>query len=576
MATNICVLSRCSFCRFEFRHGERIAAIVEDGLISGIFEYGVSFLDNNLDAHYVQCRDVCTHDGGLAVVCHFECVKCLPFYLAGSFALALNYSYEPPLNEKKRRIAWLSSSLTSNLSLSYNLPNELRSEIAQHLLREYAIMNARSFWTTGGSTNTLLDLELTIWVRYVEFEGIKYISSITNHPDPNAHDILFNPNPAFQIDNIFISEDHLGIRQVYFRPTGQTPRLAPSPGVWWKTLVRPRLEEKLCVKTDGVKLRDITWSNTDAAMSVRRIASDTPRSPRPPVRFYNFGRTTNRMASFNCNGPTITGYSFLWNFSPKFIHAHTAGENLSFYKTAGVYFDRDVKTGIWLYAPMRRDELITEIWFRYGRMNRDFALVIRTNAGRVTVVGPQTLPNWPPCSWTLLDTPEPDGCRVFFEDSSHGIRKLGFEAPPPAPGRNIAIPAPISPYPESTTLEDYFYTSASLVNVIGVIPCRSTNSDIVSIVGIILNYANGYQTTVGQVFVDRLEPVVDVSPSETMIFQFSTVDGFPYVTNIHFSSLESVPASGMEIHWNGRLEWWFSYRQCKIYHNGKASPITKM
>ncbi|KAI1207663.1 uncharacterized protein F4807DRAFT_434089 [Annulohypoxylon truncatum] len=598
MMAIVCIPPRCSFCRFEFCIGTTIVTIHKNDTLSRQFPYGTD--STHLSITYTQCHRACRHhgeNGGLAVACHSECIKFLP-HQSWKFSQALLYSFEPPFSQEKRRVAWLRSSLISNLKMPCDLPYEIKSNIAQNLLREYAVVKARSCWVDARefqkSTDLCINPSKTVWARYIEFEGVKYIASITNEPS-DGHETLFKPSSSSRVDYVYISEDHLGIRQMVFSPS-QAPTVPPLPGIWWRILPIPPSGCQLCGKTDGIKLRSLASTGTDDLASTCNIAWDIPPTTLEvmayertrwlatlPYRMVGFcealGRIDGinsamrmRMASFQCNSPTTTGYSFCWNVSLRFVHAHTAGEDLSFYGSIDRPFE---EKNIWFYVPMHPSEYITHVWKRHRQNERELALIIETNAGRKVVVGPHLRPNWPSCRWTLLSTFQPNPSRIFFEDSPHGIRCLAFETPSPNQyNRPLILPFPISPFPKSTSIEDYFYTSAVLDNVVEVTPCRTVQSGVWAITGILLSYANGYQIAVGQVRLDHLSPTMRVLPSQKMTFTFSAVNGYPYLASIH-SAPPMCSETDMEICWHGSLEWWFSRRQCKIYHNGQASPVTK-
>lgn len=190
--------------------------------------------------------------------------------------------------------------------------------------------------------------------------------------------------------------------------------------------------------------------------------------------------------------------------------------------------------------------------------------------------GPQARPNQLPFSWTHLDTLKNIPSRIFFDNAPFGISQLGLETPPPVSRKDAVALNPLSPFPQSTSLENYFYSVASLHNVVEVMPCCLKTANISVIIGLLLRYIDGDQTSVGEVRLDLLADSIRVDQSEKMILGFSSVDGFPYVASVHFSHVDRGQSILLDVHWTGYLEWWFSRRQCKIYHNGQASPATRL
>ncbi|KAI8959431.1 hypothetical protein F5Y11DRAFT_368065 [Daldinia sp. FL1419] len=549
---------RCGLCQFDFSIGTDLIPICcTDGKLFSPFLYETRFIS---DGQFTSHNPI--------TVCDLECVKFLVFKPRG-FLQATAYAFEPSFYERQRRFAWLRLQLASHINLPRPyLPMELRNEIAQYLLREYSITRAAKNWLTFRvPIDIYVDISTKIWARYIEFEGIKYLATLSNKPCDDG--ILLIGNSISEIHNIYISEDHLGIRQIYFTyPTHAS--ITPSSGIWWRTLPRPYSDVKLHGKTDGLKLRDLAWSQASRTPTPRRIAWDIPRLPTSVVRHYSLGGTAHRMASVPYNTPAVIAYSFCWNRQLISIYAHIAGEDSLLYKSTST----DRTGDIWLYMPINSGEYITEIWMRHRQLARELALIVRTNIGRIMVTGPQPKKSWPPCTWTLLDTPENLPNRLFFEDSPSGIQELGFETCLPTPQKCAAVPIPASPYPESTSLEDYFYTSASLEGVVAVTPCRVKQANIFIFTGMLLHYANGYENAVGQVRFDCLDDIFRVDSSETLTLGFLTMGGCPYVANIQLSPPKKDNMVYLNIPRHGWIEWWFSYRQCKVYCNGKASMPT--
>lgn len=191
-------------------------------------------------------------------------------------------------------------------------------------------------------------------------------------------------------------------------------------------------------------------------------------------------------------------------------------------------------------------------------------------------MGAHTMPSQPSYySFSILDKPGKGPSNIFFDESPHGIRELAFESPAPIANTRLrTLPESRSPCPESTYLEDYFYTWARLDHVKEVSLCRSTTGPRAIVIGLLLHYPEGRRASVGQVRLDCQEAPMRVEGSEGMWLGFNTL-GFPRVDSIHFSRPSRAPdLVYLAIPWRGRLEWWFSHRQCKVYHDGQISPPT--
>jgi hypothetical protein len=200
-----------------------------------------------------------------------------------------------------------------------------------------------------------------------------------------------------------------------------------------------------------------------------------------------------------------------------------------------------------------------------------------TNKCRITLLGPHPAPHWRACNWTLLYKPSATSSRIFFDDSPYGIHKLAFESPEPvSPCEFPVLPEPSSPYPESTSIDDYFYTSAVLDNVIELTPCNGETAGRPSVIGLLLRYSNGNQACVGQFRLDRTAKTIVVNDSSMMWLSFDAVDGYPFVSSVGVSRPpKPMSRRCLHISWVGKLEWWFSYRQCKVYYRSQTSMATR-
>ncbi|KAI0172798.1 hypothetical protein GGR52DRAFT_546135 [Hypoxylon sp. FL1284] len=147
--------------------------------------------------------------------------------------------------------------------------------------------------------------------------------------------------------------------------------------------------------------------------------------------------------------------------------------------------------------------------------------------------------------------------------------------PKPDSIKELIGPNSVSPSPRSLSLEICFYSAAPMSNVVEVTPCCLETVGTSAIIGLLLLYDNGNRSSVGEVRLDLLRDPVQVDRSEKMILEFSSQKGYPYVSNIRSSHVNSGPFSGLDVSWTGHLEWWFSSRQCKIRHKGRESLITK-
>ncbi|KAI0161801.1 hypothetical protein GGR52DRAFT_561172 [Hypoxylon sp. FL1284] len=564
---------RCHLCHFMIPLDGQSVDFEESGEFSTTIRYGTVGRSSRV-----------------TVLCHRNCLRVVPEH-QDRFFLATTYAYDPPIEERKRRTAWLLDDLTTVLKLPRYVAFEIRQMIAEHLLCEYAASKAALCWLGPQQqpTKVSLDASTKIWARYTEFEGVRYVSDLSNKPG-EEYELVFVPDLARPVKCIYMSEDHLGIRQVYFSSSMETPRTSRSFNVWWMTLRRPSPVAKVRVKSDGMKIRDVGW--TDQASPVRSYAWELPRSPNTYIRLHTLadkpstfsenvmaplrvsGIVRVRMASLRCNDSDITGYSVCWNHQPTYLHAHSRGEDLSFYDTP---LHQD---GIWLYMPLHETEFLEDIWIRRNELPRDNTLVFRTSKGRITIAGTHTTSMPPQYSWTHLCTLQNVPSQLFFESSNkhpYGISDLGLETRPPTPKKAPVASVPSFPFPINSSVDRFFYSSASLVDVVGVRPCCLKRGEMSAIIGLILRDSDGFETAVGQVRLDTLQDSVQIDRSEKMTLEFSKNGRVPYATGIHFAPMDHVVDANSEqsvlldVPWKGKIEWWFSERQCRVFHNGKTA-----
>lgn len=221
---------------------------------------------------------------------------------------------------------------------------------------------------------------------------------------------------------------------------------------------------------------------------------------------------------------------------------------------------------------------------------------MKTTKGRIWAIGPQPRTIKIP-EWRLLDRPKKTPSRIFFEENWIGSTKMAFETPEPAKiGAYYPVVIPRSPYPRLTPEElatevaveskciydaqerpkvkeqrllerEYFYSSAPLTGVVRVIPCRSSYNGESAIVGLLLQYQDGRQRTVGRVQLNSLDPPVGVERStERMMYRLSKDKR----KMLQFKVFEHDPGTEWTVlQQSGNLGWWFMARwslMCEVLH----------
>lgn len=337
----------------------------------------------------------------------------------------------------------------------------------------------------------------------------------------------------------------------------------------------------------GIKLRELR--SLDVKSHNCELVFDLPQPAVDTFRFLAFDLDDNgkfqprRLSSLFINTPEIIGYSASWFQGPRSLHAHTSVDDMSFYQ-CGDNTDPCFK---YLYIPMDKGELVTQFWWRNhnnGGLDEYIAFVFKTNKGRVGLMGHSSQLLRQPYTWRLSEVfrPEDGPGRIFFHQKSAQMESLGFLSPDPIlENAELFLPVPLSPHPRAASHEPYHYTAAPLDGICEITPCRGINHGRQMVIGILLQYESGHIDCVGQIRRDWLGDPVVIDPSQNMVLGFTRVQSGPwercsYLFDVRFSRSEPSisEVTWFEVPWHGTLEWWFSYRQAMVYHEGRASPPT--
>lgn len=260
-----CVSQRCGLCCFKLQKNDKIVAskpinallltnlsvylltsiVSKDGQKSGEM-YNDFLMTDELDASYEQCHEACTHQDGQRTGCHTTCVNSIPSPPAslGLLFKVLLYQYEPSPVEMARRLEWLrlqSSSSPLWQKTKPILPRELRIEIARYLPHrgtalQYALSYSQTLKEDKDHTGSCIDTSQDIWAHSIDFEGLQYISSLSNSRDIYHTHRIDKPNPTQAINFVYIAENYLGIMHLCFYTSIQTPSIEKRCNLWWRVI----------------------------------------------------------------------------------------------------------------------------------------------------------------------------------------------------------------------------------------------------------------------------------------------------------------------------------------------------
>jgi hypothetical protein len=101
--------------------------------------------------------------------------------------------------------------------------------------------------------------------------------------------------------------------------------------------------------------------------------------------------------------------------------------------------------------------------------------------------------------------------------------------------------------------------------------CRVKNS----ITGIVVRYLDGAQVSLGWGREGALRSMQKEDDNVGLWLLISTSSGFPRVTDVSLTLPLAEKGSYFEIQWCGKLEWWFSRRQCQLCYEGNRTQRTQ-
>jgi hypothetical protein len=279
-----------------------------------------------------------------------------------------------------------------------------------------------------------------------------------------------------------------------------------------------------------------------------------------------------QMVACPYSGPNVTGISVCCNPAPLKFHVHVQGED----SDALPIYEGTPETSSWTYYPLAKHERIMSMWVRNcRRSDSELGILIETSRKRAFVIGTQ---GWRVArnQWTLADVPEGEPATFHYDLHEYGARELVFTNPTPKyyNKRRPRLVPPQLPCPPPSPQEWYMWNAASTSGITSMRACLSQRLGRRVVRGLLFRYCDGLEESVGEVRFDSLTPPTQIDEGSTMWFEFDkTPDGCPHLVDVSFQP----PHPGeqrflMPINGHGHIEWWFSYRQCLVWHDGHVSP----
>ncbi|CVK92453.1 uncharacterized protein FMAN_07349 [Fusarium mangiferae] len=243
--------ARCRLCQFILADDELIVAAVGDDRVSCEFSFGryTTFYDDELNIKLHMCLvGECPLRTKATVCFHARCHESRFYSITPAFLAATHYTYSLSLSEERRRARYIQQALAYNLQHAglwpRELPTELWTMVAGLLLEDCAALTAQEqLHGCDSAEEYTLDLTQHVYASYVKMDGQSYVKNLRNTARTDvkgeSHIILLTPGIYAEENegkDMFVAEDHLGIRQIVFVSRKHCDELCRShssaPGAW--------------------------------------------------------------------------------------------------------------------------------------------------------------------------------------------------------------------------------------------------------------------------------------------------------------------------------------------------------
>ncbi|CAD6456659.1 127314ca-dd94-4fbc-9c12-f5e5b2e313b3 [Sclerotinia trifoliorum] len=389
---------------------------------------------------HMRCSGKCWHSGLRSSCFYGKCYSFRLYAVSPKFLATTEYSFRPPIFEEQRRRDRMLHILAKRLMASWTkrLSDELCWMIAGHLIRECAIIIVQELANEDSANDSIIDLSRNVYVRYIMIEGTRYIRSLRNSTQSMSkpgETLLLESQNSSDVRNVYIGEDHLGIRQIQLSSSSKS-----IPGLWWRQFSKSYCICKIRTRTDGLKLRDLVESEQQIFTAPARINWPV-RAPNVSIVDLSSLQAPLeepkglRMSFFECNSAFTTGYSLATNgVSIATVHTHNEELDLTFHEEVDSFFGRSM---VWIYMPVDDGEYVTEICRRFGFRHirpNSLGLMFTTNRQRTTLFGCYKPPPSSNADYQFdrIYTPPQTPSRIYFNEwdsisAEYEIKFLGFE-----------------------------------------------------------------------------------------------------------------------------------------------------
>ncbi|KAF5720470.1 hypothetical protein FMUND_4292 [Fusarium mundagurra] len=436
---------------------------------------------------------------------HHECFLVVGGDQSGRNVAAATYPgnyFEDCYHLQHCRHRWLKATFAQDLfqTLHGRLPLEVCENIAKYSARDRAIQAFQQHWSQDrplqpGNISVPVHHGVTLWA----------------HARGGDEEIVLNWNTE-KLPNIFICHNGLGVNNLIVTEDDSSPNVEQVKGF------------------DGIKLRGlgivkspdsfVDFNYGSGPCEIRWAIPPAPvkHSPKIPLAedmAFQFVR------AFDWNKPRTAGYSFLvWGSVILTINSHEAGTSAAPDEEFNGCHPHHATR---LYLAMSPAEYVSELWVRTYH-ERLSTLIVVTNHGHSLVVGTQA--DRPGAAYHVVaELPQNKPCRMFYGDPYdervswlHFDSVSAWEHPAKRQVHSNCPSAPRIRHPPQSRL--WYHTSARLDGVREVTPCifARDSYEVAKISGLLLTYADGSRSSVGQVRLTMGTPKKVIS--DTMYLQY--------------------------------------------------------
>lgn len=266
--------ARCALCQFNIDVTDEIATSPTrlPFHTSAADMYGPvdSSAELSSSLERITCRVTdCPEDHA----CHAFCKEKVDSASLQDLLQVTKHSHMIPEVEERRRRQWLRERLRSKLEAYYaqksslstvesdnasenscrlqNLSSDIWHLIADDLLPCYAVLRTQAILQIpGGSSISSITTAKEVWYGFLHFEGIRYISWVSNSPEKDGCLSLGMELGHAESRLLVIAENYLGITEVRLANLSELNLVSERTGIWWRTIPLNLMGKNLNVWTD--------------------------------------------------------------------------------------------------------------------------------------------------------------------------------------------------------------------------------------------------------------------------------------------------------------------------------------